>query len=143
MRPLLSSEDYTSTEVFAREQEKLLTESWQFAGFVDDIPNDGDWSTIEVAGRSIIIQNDAGSYRAFLNVCSHRYSRICTVERGHGMLECPYHGWRYDQKGMPYAIPRKPRFADFTPERVCELALKQFSVGTWEKLIFVRLSATG
>jgi len=43
--PVLPVEAYTSQEWFDQEQRNIFGNSWQFAGFVEDIQDAGDYST--------------------------------------------------------------------------------------------------
>src|SRR5687768_6801823 len=101
-------------------------------------PNDKDWFTTHVSARSIVVQNFEGELRAFANVCSHRFSAIRREPSGNGILQCPYHGWIYNKDGIPYSIPRKPRFDDMTDERRCELALDRYDLELCGTLVFIR-----
>jgi len=91
----------------------------------------------KVNNQPVILCNFEGELRAFLNVCSHRFSRIRRDGPGNGPLQCQYHGWTYNIEGLPTGITNFPYFEDFKPERRCELSLEPWKIETCGKLIFV------
>ena len=72
-----------------------------FAGHACEIPNPGDYLTLDVDSDSIIVmRGDAGTVLAMHNVCRHRGSIICAEPSGHvNRLVCPYHQWAYGLDG--------------------------------------------
>ncbi len=140
MRTLISIDDYREPETLVIEQQSLFRRLWQFAGFARDIATDGDYLVADAGGKSVIVQNFDGELRAFLNVCSHRFSAIRGDCRGNGPLQCQYHGWVYDREGIPVGIADFKEFEDITEERRRELALKKWDVETCGEFVFVRES---
>ncbi len=131
---------FYDNDFFAKEQSNLFSRVWQFACFEDELMNDGDYFTFELLGLSIVLRNFAGSIKAFKNVCLHRFSKICIETKGNGPLQCPYHGWTYNHKGEPYAIPGRKTFQN---EDVQKSRLQSFDVEKIGKFIFIRLGAEG
>ncbi len=127
--------------VFDREIEKLFHASWVFVGFTDHITMPEQYMTFDYFGEPVVIKNFSGTLRAFLNICSHRFSKICLEKQGMGPLQCPYHGWTYDHAGAPYAIPRKKQFGEMGD--MSSLALKAFQVETVGRFIFLKSHAVG
>lgn len=136
MKTLLSSSDYFSPDVFRREQEKVFARTWQFVGYAVDLAKPEDWITAEIGGVSIFVQNCDGELRGYVNVCSHRFSRLRKEKSGNGCIQCPYHGWRYGHDGVPSAIPSKPRFEDLTLQRTRELRLAKVEVEAVGPFVF-------
>ena len=71
-----------------------------------DIPEPGDYITVDVGRHSVVIvRDDDQQIRAFHNVCRHRGSRLCQEQQGSvGNLVCPYHQWTYTLDGkLAYA----------------------------------------
>ena len=143
MRPYTGIADYRDPRTFDLEQVPLFQELWQFAGFQRDLRNDGDYVVTEVGGKSVLVRNFAGELKAFLNVCSHRFSAIRRECRGNGPLQCQYHGWVYDKSGLPVGIANVKEFADITDSRRKELALEEWQVEPCGELIFVRRQGQG
>lgn len=142
MRSHLPSAAYTSQETFLREQE-IFRQSWQFAAFTRQLAKHNDFITREIGGRSVVVQNFHGEWRAFQNVCSHRFSRIQTAPCGNRALQCPYHGWTYNAEGLPAGIPKRPRFDNLTPEVCQTLRLKPWRIETCGGLVFITENLEG
>src|SRR5688572_16819228 len=104
MTTLIPPSAYVRPDILAFELDHLFSCSWQLGGFGRDLRNDGDYVTASAAGRSVVIQRFGASLRAFTNVCSHRHSLIRTEAKGNGPLRCAYHGWQYDEHGIPAVI---------------------------------------
>ena len=98
---------YRDPEFFALERERIFAQSWQIVCHVSDVPNPGDWHTLDILGESVIVvRGGAGTLRAFANVCRHRGSRLVDGSSGCARkLVCPYHAWTYDLDGALAAVP--------------------------------------
>jgi glycine betaine catabolism A len=89
---------YTSQEIFDLDMEAIFTKHWLFVAAEAELPEPGDYVTVEVGPSSVIIvRDDDEQVRAFHNVCRHRGSRILDDACGSvGNLVCPYHHWTYN-----------------------------------------------
>ncbi len=135
---MIKPKHYHCHNVFENEQAYIFQKQWVFAGFLSDVCNENDFITVSVGGQSVVIQNIKGQLKAFLNVCSHRFSKIQCEIKGNRALVCPYHGWAYDENGLPLGIPKKPSFGALTKDKLQELALEEYHVCICGQLIFVR-----
>lgn len=92
---------YTSQALYDAEMARYWNASWIWVGHVSQIPEPGDFFTFDYGPESIIIARDrAGEVGAFLNVCRHRGSRVCTAKAGNTrVFACPYHAWTYELDG--------------------------------------------
>ena len=64
---------YTDPSIFKIETETIFTKVWKFVCHVSEVENPLDFRTTEVAGVPLIIlRNEEGGLKCFLNVCSHR-----------------------------------------------------------------------
>jgi glycine betaine catabolism A len=135
----LDRDYYVSDDVFALERERVLLRNWWYVGHQSQLPEAGDYITVELLGENIIMARDTDqSIRAFYNVCRHRGSRICADNRGHAeRLICPYHQWSYDLSGQLMHAPQMP--SDFSREL---FGLKEIPADVWNGLAFVNLSGT-
>lgn len=136
--PLIRPEHYHSPIIFETEHRQIFENQWVFAGFLSDLQKENDFITTQVGKKSVVIQNVKGQLKAFLNVCSHRFSKIQCETKGNRALICPYHGWAYDIKGLPLGIPRKPNFGTLTKEKLQELALEEYHLEICGALVFVK-----
>lgn len=138
MKALIKPKEYYTKEIFEKEKEELFSEIWNFVGFASDFAEVNDFVVSNVSGISVVVQNLKGKIRAFKNVCSHRHSIIQTCEKGNRPLMCPYHGWAYNDKGIPFGIPKKPLF-NFTKEELECLKLEEYSVDICGSLVFLKV----
>ena len=64
---------YTSEEFYAFEKEAIFAREWLCLGHVSQLPNRGDYFTIQVADEPlIVVRDDAGEVRVMSAICQHR-----------------------------------------------------------------------
>ncbi|MGH9068631.1 MAG: aromatic ring-hydroxylating oxygenase subunit alpha [Acidimicrobiales bacterium] len=113
--PTLSGRYYTDPEVFAAEQDAIFSAVWVAAARTADIVQAGQWRVVQVGRESVIVARGTdGELRAFLNVCRHRGSRLCTAESGTAKraFQCGYHAWTYGLDGRLIAAPNLTSMPD-------------------------------
>ena len=93
---------YTSEDIFALDMEAIFRQHWIQVAVEPDIPEPGDYVTVELGSDSIlIVRDDDMAIRAFHNVCRHRGARLCNEDKGSvGNIVCPYHNWTYNLTGQ-------------------------------------------
>jgi phenylpropionate dioxygenase-like ring-hydroxylating dioxygenase large terminal subunit len=98
---------YDDPEFAALEVQRIFRPSWQVVCHVSDVPNIGDWHSLDYIGESVIVVRGADQVlRAFTNVCRHRGSRLVDGSGGCAKkLVCPYHAWTYDLDGRLTGVP--------------------------------------
>ena len=143
MKALIPRAYYSDPDVFRAEQTAFFDGVWQLAGFASDLRQHDDYITVGIGQQSVVIQNFKGELHAFHNVCSHRLSRIRCEAQGNAPLRCQYHGWSYDQNGIPFSIPNRPMFESADVGDPTLLALSRWQVDTCNDLVFVRRSQQG
>ncbi|MEQ8787111.1 MAG: aromatic ring-hydroxylating dioxygenase subunit alpha [Pirellulaceae bacterium] len=132
---------YYSPAHYEREIDRLFLPTWHFVGSKADMPQDGDFRTLELLGTPLLIRNFGGQYHAFLNVCSHRHCQLTSEARGHSdALRCQYHGWEYEASGRTRRIPDAGCFRPFDRENA---RLRKFRLETCGDLLFVSLARSG
>lgn len=132
---------YYSPEHYQREVERLFLPTWHFVGAKADLPRDGDFRTLEIFGKPLLIRNFGGRHHAFLNVCSHRHCLLTHQMRGNSdQLRCQYHGWEYEASGRTRRIPDAGCFRPFDRESA---RLKKFRLESCGDLLFVSLADHG
>jgi phenylpropionate dioxygenase-like ring-hydroxylating dioxygenase large terminal subunit len=106
------AEEYRDPERFTREVDSVFRRSPLLVALSCDIPNAGDFTTLEIADRPIVVvRGDDGVARTFLNACRHRGRSVADDCFGHGRrLTCPYHAWVYDTQGRLVGVPGKEGF---------------------------------
>ena len=139
-RPLLEAETmpawcYTSEAFYRREVERIFMKVWNFLGRVEQVPNPGDYFTVDFAGVPlIVVRDDAGEVRAFANTCRHRGSELLAGSGRCKAIVCPYHSWTYALDGRLVGAPEMEQSAGFRKEDHGLIALR---LETWAGFIFV------
>lgn len=150
-RPLeqtLPSEYYRSTEIYAREKDRIFCREWLCVGRASDLPNPGGSTVLDVIGESILlVRNGAGNLRGFYNVCRHRGAQLCGTSLpgrparsgvvAGKQIRCPYHSWTYSLEGKLLAAPYLESSADFDPAK---FSLYPVGVEAWGGFVFVHLT---
>ena len=133
---------YHDTEFFALERERIFRPSWQVVCHINDIPNHGDWHTLDYIGESVIVTRGRdGQLRAFTNVCRHRGSRLVDGASGCAKkLVCPYHAWTYDLDGRLTGVPDS---ASYPTLDKAKSGLVPVELEVWRGFVFVRLHDDG
>jgi Rieske 2Fe-2S family protein len=130
---------YTDPAVLRAELESFFARRWMLVGRGSELPEPGDYATVDVAGESVIIVRQPDrSVRAMLNVCRHRGARILLTEHGScpRMIRCPYHSWSY---GLDGALVGAPNLRDSVGPAQASLALQPVSVREAHGCLWVNL----
>jgi glycine betaine catabolism A len=92
---------YTSREIHELDLDVIFGKHWFFCATDAEIPDAGDYVTVDVGTHSVIVvRDDDENVRAFRNVCRHRGSRLLEERCGSvGNIVCPYHQWTYRVDG--------------------------------------------
>ena len=64
---------YTDQHFFELEREKVFAQAWHIVGHINDLPNTGDYLTLDILGERVVtVRGDDQTIRSFHNVCRHR-----------------------------------------------------------------------
>jgi Rieske 2Fe-2S family protein len=134
----LPREFYSDEQLYQADLDAIWRRGWLFAGHTCEIPEPGDFFTLEVDSDSILITRaDDRSVHALHNVCRHRGSIVCTENSGHASrLVCPYHQWTYALDGRLLACRGMPPELDKS-----QFGLRRVAVEEVEGLIFISLAS--
>jgi phenylpropionate dioxygenase-like ring-hydroxylating dioxygenase large terminal subunit len=129
---------YFDPEFFEAEKHAFLRAAPQIVCHEKEIPQPGEWRTLEYLGESIVvIRGDDGEVRAFSNVCRHRGSRLVDGEAGCSkVLTCPYHAWSYARDGRLVGVPHRHEYPALQTEK---LGLVPLALETWRGFLFITL----
>jgi phenylpropionate dioxygenase-like ring-hydroxylating dioxygenase large terminal subunit len=130
---------YRDHEFLEAERQKVFAPSWQVLCHLNDIPNPGDYHTLDFLGEPLVaVRGQDGEVKTFFNVCRHRAARILDGSHGRcaGRIVCPYHAWTYDLDGRLSAVPHRKEFKDFSLDHY---GLKPVESEIYKGFIFVRL----
>jgi glycine betaine catabolism A len=140
---------YTSSEIFARECERIFSDRWLYVGRASSLARAGDYELFEFAPRRpgpepvphesvLVVRGSDGELRSFYNVCRHRGARLCTeAGRGQGSIRCPYHAWTYALDGRLIGAPNMAEVAGFDRG---DYPLKPVATAVWEGFVFINLA---
>lgn len=130
---------YTDSDLFASEMRTVFSDSWQFAGRIDQVQEPGQYLTTQIAGEPVVVvRGDDNQLRAFFNVCRHHAAAVMTEPQGSAQqLRCPYHGWTYSLDGKLKGTPDFTGVCNFNRE---DNGLVPIALDVWEKWIFIRLA---
>lgn len=141
LEPALRPSDYHSEEFFTAERRGVFGLGWHLVATRARLERPGDFVSTDVAGLPVLVRNEAGELRAFVNVCAHRQSLLEPAGCGHrDALRCRYHGWEYDAKGR---VSRLPDGRSFKGLKVAGMGLRVLRVETFGPLVYVGLSPDG
>ena len=93
--------DYYDADRWQREVDRVFKRVPLALAFASQIPEPGDFLAIEVVGTPlIIVRDDEGKIRAFVNQCSHRGNYVTNEASGNvKSFRCNYHAWNYNLRG--------------------------------------------
>ena len=132
---------YTDPAFFEQEKQKMWPRVWQFAAREEELPEPGDYVVYENVGKSfIVMRQEDGSVRAFGNVCLHRGRKLKTQDGWTAELQCPFHGFTWNNDGSLKQIPCR---WDFPHLSDTDMKLPEVSVGRWGGYIFIREASGG
>ena len=105
---------YTDPSLEALEQERIFERTWQLAGHISQLATAGSYITAAAGNQPVlVVRDDQGGLRAYLNVCRHRGSRLLS---GSGQckaaIRCRYHGWTYKMDGSLIGVPEGMQFGE-------------------------------
>jgi choline monooxygenase len=131
---------YLDARVELAEREHVFGRNWIAVGRLDQVAEEGQFFTVEIAGEPlVIVRGPDGVLRAFYNVCRHHAAAVANVPCGTVQhLRCPYHGWTY---GLDGSLKGAPEFAGVCNFDRAANGLVPVRVATWQQFVFVTLDA--
>ncbi len=139
---------YTNPELFDLEMERLWRSAWTYVGHDSQVPNPGDFHTVNIAGQPLLmLRGHDGAVRVLLNRCAHKGSKIVGAGSGNcgKLLRCSYHGWTYTLDGALRTVPVKSGYADtrFAESEASRGLTSAAAIANYRGFVFVRLSQSG
>jgi choline monooxygenase len=127
---------YTDPVYFELERERIFGRTWQLVGRTDQVAQNGQFFTADIADEAIVVLRDGDVLRGFHNVCLHRAGPVASGCGKRQTLQCRYHGWTYNLKGELMRAPEMEGVERFTPD---DMHLKPVQVASWGPLVFANL----
>jgi 3-phenylpropionate/trans-cinnamate dioxygenase alpha subunit len=106
-RGLISPRIFTDDDIYEAELELLFGRTWLFLAHDSMLEKPGDFfATYMGADPVLVVRQQDGSVKAFLNACRHRGMRVCRADLGNAKaFTCTYHFWSYDIAGNLVNVP--------------------------------------
>jgi carnitine monooxygenase subunit len=135
----LPASNYYDRDRWEREMQLIFRRVPLALAVTAELREPNSYKAMDVAGMPVLLTRGAdGAIRAFVNMCSHRGSKV--VEEGAGVARrftCPYHAWVYDQTGDLVGVFKQADFGEIDPS--C-MGLTALPVAERAGLIWVVLS---
>jgi phenylpropionate dioxygenase-like ring-hydroxylating dioxygenase large terminal subunit len=81
----------------------------------------------------VLVRMDGKSAIGFQDRCPHRHAPLSQGKVVDGMLQCPYHGWRFDQSGALRALPGAPKDACIPAVSARNVAVIEYDGVIWAR----------
>lgn len=128
---------YLSDQIYDLEVERIFRKSWLAVGRVDQVPEPGDYLTLDLMGQPVmVVRGLDGEIRVMSRVCLHRAAPIADGSGRRKLFTCPYHSWAYDTEGKPVAAPLMDGAEGFD---LADCRLPQVRTEVWEGFIMANL----
>jgi phenylpropionate dioxygenase-like ring-hydroxylating dioxygenase large terminal subunit len=90
---------------------------------------------VRLLEQDLVVWRDAqGRLGGALDRCPHRGARLSLGRVCDGLLECPYHGWRFDAAGPCRRVPALPGFVPSASQRLHTVAVREAHGLVWLRL---------
>ena len=127
---------YTDDRFLRLETDSILQHEWHCVGRVDEVPEVGDYFTIDILSEPLIVVRKSETEIAVLsNVCRHRGMPVAEGSGNTQRFRCPYHAWTYTLDGKLRAAPLVPK-----DQLQKNCALPEFQSRCWQGFIFFCMS---
>jgi phenylpropionate dioxygenase-like ring-hydroxylating dioxygenase large terminal subunit len=139
---------YTSAEIFQLEMERLWSRTWIYVGHESQVPNPGDFITVDIAAQPVLmVRHTDGSVRVLMNRCAHKGTKVVYDLAGNTgkTFRCPYHAWTYRTDGTLLHIPLKEGYEGTRlSDSEASSGLRPVrNVESYRGFVFARLSEQG
>ncbi|MEU0566959.1 SRPBCC family protein [Nonomuraea sp. NPDC005983] len=133
----LHADAYTDPMWFDVDQRAIFARTWQWLCHVEQLRETGSYMTGTVAGMPIVaVRDEAGTLRAFYNVCKHRAHELLSGSGVRRSIVCPYHAWNFDLTGRLSRARNTGGMPGFDASAVC---LDQIQVAEFGGMVYVNL----
>jgi phenylpropionate dioxygenase-like ring-hydroxylating dioxygenase large terminal subunit len=131
---------YIDPEVFQLEMERLWSRAWIYVGHTSQVPQPGDFITLDVAAKPVImVRHTDGAVRVLMNRCAHKGTKVVYDISGNAgkTFRCPYHAWTYRTDGTLLHVPLKEGYEG---TRAQPSGLTPVTHETYRGFVFARLA---
>jgi phenylpropionate dioxygenase-like ring-hydroxylating dioxygenase large terminal subunit len=139
---------YTSEAFYRWEERNLFRAEWQCIAHVSQLPEAGDFLTLDLLGDPLVVVRDTERHiRVLSRACPHRGMDIMPPGFGYTskppcdsgktrFFLCPYHSWSFELDGRLKACPEMQQAEGFDR---AEWGLREFRSEVWHGFVFVNL----
>jgi choline monooxygenase len=119
------------------ELDVVFGRQWVNVGSADDVAAPGSYLA-STAGRLpvLVVRDDVGTLRAFLNVCRHRGAPLASGCGHARALSCPYHAWLYRLDG---SLSRAGGVGEPVGFDRADFGLREIQVATFARSVVVNV----
>jgi phenylpropionate dioxygenase-like ring-hydroxylating dioxygenase large terminal subunit len=110
----LAPTDYTDPEIATRERNLIFGRVPSIVAHSTELPDPNDFITLALPrNNAIIVRQENGQVRAFVNACRHRGALLEEQPSGNCRLfSCGYHRWSYNPDGTLRTVTLEHTFGD-------------------------------
>jgi len=137
---MLKSLYYVSPKIFSKEIDKIYSRHWLFFGLTQEFVEDHSYLRKRLYDHDFFVTKSGESYRAFYNVCPHRFSPIVDKDAGKTVLTCPYHAWSFKEDGKIKSIPYEKDCYQFNSFTKNNLGLESIHIKKIGSLLFINFA---
>jgi phenylpropionate dioxygenase-like ring-hydroxylating dioxygenase large terminal subunit len=130
---------YKSDQIMAWETSEILLKEWMCIGRADEVPNPGDYFTIQILGEPLVVARDSDQkISVFSAACRHRGALVVEGRGNCKRFTCPFHGWVYSLKGNLLVAPlmNKTNHFDKSTE-----GLPRLKTEIWQGFLFINFDS--
>lgn len=133
----LPAQCYREPALFEVECERVLRPGWHAVARWDDLPEPGDYSSLDLLGEPLLlVRDEARCLRVFSRVCTHRAHVLVEGSGNAKRFTCPYHRWAFELDGALAAAPLMDDAPGFDRSRC---GLPELRTESWMGFILVSL----
>ncbi len=101
----LAVDSYLDETRYRRERDEVLRREPLLVARSSEVTA-GRFITRDLLAPLLLVRDEAGRLRGFLNVCKHRGTQlVAEAEGANRVFVCPYHAWAYNPDGQLRGIP--------------------------------------
>jgi len=103
---------YRDAELFRLEMQHIFHATWIYLGHESEVAKPGDYKSTLIGKQPVILVRDQdGTLKAFMNFCTHRGAMLCREEYGNTRtFVCPYHNWSFRTSGELIGVTDAGRY---------------------------------
>ncbi|MBH10379.1 MAG: (2Fe-2S)-binding protein [Candidatus Marinimicrobia bacterium] len=136
----LERQYYIDPNILQKEYDNIFFDNWICVGRSSELVKKGAYKVINIGIESaILLRDNYGNLKAYMNLCRHRGTRICDQISGKfsKSIQCSYHGWTYGLDGKLVGAPHMNNVDGFQKS---DFPLFPVAVSEWEGFVFINYS---